>query len=698
MKKLLSKYKRNKNSKKRQSNYGEYERSLDIRRKSLSILDSKLKFSFTHLNTLLEKINNVKELVVYNKYDTRDLKSLKNLDNNALLFSKNMNEEIKKTSELLDAYNLSPQDLDNFMNELKENSKNRIKIEEIQKLYNIKKDYNNLKKEFDLTNFIKNQNDKKMNESFLKSEKKLRDLYNLKLELFLREERKKIGENQYFEIAKKAPICIKEKDKRTSQRYSTIKSKYFENYKLSKSFEIEEAMREKDILKEEENENNKENELTTKNKKEEKNYFFYYSNNNMIYNPNKYIKETIKENDKNENENNKNYIKKNTKLILNRNNKIIKNNNQNNNIKIKSKPTSANINKNNKYSNYMNSMTFNTISQVNINTIKNKTNNFKKIKKNRVNSADSYQRTNYNITKSNYNQIFRNNNFTEKNKRNRPISPLITSKPTFYSSTTSSRPISAFSSIYHNNTFYNLKNNNNNKVYINKSFISKYKKKSYFTNYINEINKIIKYSDYTINNFKKSSNKLKNKKLFVKSNSEIFERRSLLDLEKVRENLKLDKNRHSSIDDKKLIFNNSKRVKLMLTPKNRNILNTILMELLVKQKRVNNYYSDLSHYEKMMLKFERNKKFEKITNEMMNYEKRFDKETILEIFKQDEEKIMEYLKEIKNKEKYDEDEWKHILLKHKNMRIINATKINNMVINGNLHKKHLVSKFKKEKY
>ena len=697
MKKLLSKYKRNKNSKTRQSNYGEYERSLDIRRKSLSILDSKLKFSFTHLNTLLEKINNVKELVVYNKYDTRDLKSLKNLDNNALLFSKNMNEEIKKTSELLDAYNLSPQDLDNFMNELKENSKNRIKIEEIQKLYNIKKDYNNLKKEFDLTNFIKNQNDKKMNESFLKSEKKLRDLYNLKLELFLREERKKIGENQYFEIAKKAPICIKEKDKRTNQRYSTIKSKYFENYKLSKSFEIEEAMREKDILEEEENKNNKENELTTKNKKEEKNYFFYYSNNNMIYNPNKYIKETIKENDKNENENNKNYIKKNTKLLLNRNNKIIKNNNQNNNIKIKSKPTSANINKNNKYSNYMNSMTFNTISQVNINTIKNKTNNFKKIKKNRVNSADSYQRTNYNITKSNYNQIFRNNNFTEKNKRNRPISPLITSKPTFYSSTTSSRPISAFSSIYHNNTFYNLKNNNN-KVYINKSFISKYKKKSYFTNYINEINKIIKYSDYTINNFKKSSNKLKNKKLFVKSNSEIFERRSLLDLEKVRENLKLDKNRHSSIDDKKLIFNNSKRVKLMLTPKNRNILNTILMELLVKQKRVNNYYKDLSHYEKMMLKFERNKKFEKITNEMMNYEKRFDKETILEIFKQDEEKIMEYLKEIKNKEKYDEDEWKHILLKHKNMRIINATKINNMVINGNLHKKHLVSKFKKEKY
>ena len=310
MKKIFLNQKGNKSLKSKRNNYESWEKNVNIRRKNLSILDSKLNYSFTYLKALLDKINNVKELVVYNKYDTRDLKSLKNLDNNAILFSKYMKEEIKKTSELIDAYNLCPRDLDKFMNELKEESKGRNKYEEIQKLYNIEKDYNNLKKEFDLTNTAKNQNDKKKNDFFLKNEKKLRDLYNLKLELFLREERKKIGENQYYEIVKKAPICIKEKDKRINQRYSAIKSKYYENYKLSKSFEIEEAMREKDILKEEENENNKENELTTKNKKEEKNYFFYYSNNNMIYNPNKYIKETIKENDKNENENNKNYIKK----------------------------------------------------------------------------------------------------------------------------------------------------------------------------------------------------------------------------------------------------------------------------------------------------------------------------------------------------------------------------------------------------
>ena len=77
--------------------------------------------------------------------------------------------------------------------------------------------------------------------------------------------------------------------------------------------------------------------------------------------------------------------------------------------------------------------------------------------------------------------------------------------------------------------------------------------------------------------------------------------------------------------------------------------------------------------------------------------KRFDKETILELFKQDEEKIMEYLKEMNDKDKYDAEEWKHILLKHKNMKILESTDIKKKTMSGNLHKKHLVSKFKKEK-
>ena len=316
-----------------------------------------------------------------------------------------------------------------------------------------------------------------------------------------------------------------------------------------------------------------------------------------------------------------------------------------------------------------------------------------------MNSAHNIQRNNYYMTKPIFQKLFQSN-FTDKNYIKRPISPQATkTKPTFYSTTTSSRAISAFST-KNNNTINNLKNNKI--IYINSSLInkniSKYKKKSNFRKYIDKINKIINYSNYTTNNFKKSSYRLKNKKLFQKSNNEIFERQTFIDIEKIKEGLKLDKNRHTTIDDKKLIYNNSKKVKLMLNEKNRKVLNTILMELLDKQRRVNNYYTDLSHYEKLMLKFASRKKMEKLTNEMMNYEKRFDKEKVLEIFKLDEEQIMEYMKEISDKDKYDEEEWKHILLKHKNMRLIYSANVNKMVINGNLHKKHLVSKFKKEKY
>ena len=682
MKRDSQKFIKKKSNNLKGSIYATYERSINIRRKTLSKLDSKLKFSFRNIHALLGKINNVKDLVCFNKYDTRDLKSLKNLDNNALLFSKNMKEEIKKTSELLYAYNLSPNDLDNFMLEYEEELRNRNKKEEIEKFYNLKREYINLKKEFDLITLGKNKNDN-IDDSFLDNERKLRDLYNLKLELFLGEEKKKIGENKYFEIVKKAPKCIIDKDKRINPKYDIIKSKINEEYKLSKSYEIEEANIEKTILNEMPNEEEN-NEIKNKNKiiREQNNYFNYYYNNKNNNKPNnKYIEETIKERNKS------------TKNLLIFKKKVSKNeNNINriNNIKNIQKRISTPIYKN-KSINY-GSLTYNNNSQGSINKIK-------KIKRNRVNSAHNIQRNNYYMTKPIFQKLFQSN-FTDKNYIKRPISPQATkTKPTFYSTTTSSRAISAFST-KNNNTINNLKNNKI--IYINSSLInkniSKYKKKSNFRKYIDKINKIINYSNYTTNNFKKSSYRLKNKKLFQKSNNEIFERQTFIDIEKIKEGLKLDKNRHTTIDDKKLIYNNSKKVKLMLNEKNRKVLNTILMELLDKQRRVNNYYTDLSHYEKLMLKFASRKKMEKLTNEMMNYEKRFDKEKVLEIFKLDEEQIMEYMKEISNKDKYDEEEWKHILLKHKNMRLIYSANVNKMVINGNLHKKHLVSKFKKEKY
>ena len=691
--------KRNKILKLKQINSQSYEHNINIRKKATSILDSQLKSSFTNLNTLLDKINNVKDLVVFNKYDVNDLKSVKNLDNNALLFSRNMKRELKKSSKLLYAYNLDSLDLDNFLNDLEDKSKNISRNYKLnKKKYKKKDNFNKLKKEFDLANTGKTKHDKMLNKIFLKNESKMRDLYNLKLELFFNEQRKKIGANQYYEEVKKPPFCIREKDKRANQQNSKIQSKYYDIYKLSQSFEIEEGIREQNILNEEDKiEEEKEN--NEKNKKSQKNFHIIKYNNkdNKSYNT-KYF-EKVKPNA------NKNSIIRNN-MLLNYNEEA-KNNKRNNiNFIKKKKPVSASMIQNDRYKNYKNyleSSSINNNSQRNIKTYKiSQSQNIKNSINYRPNSGNTFQQNNSNNFNSTYHKIFQNN-LTTKNKRSQSILSNV-SKQTHYSNTISSRPLSSFSNINNNNTsIYHFLKKNKKRFLLSKSLnsstpsISKYKKRSYFTNYINQINKIIKYSNYSTHKFKEASRILKNKKLFQKSNSQIFEKTSSLDIEKINDNLKLNKNRHSFINDKKLIFNNSKKVKLMLTSKNRKILNTILMELIDKQRRVNGFYNDLTHFEKMMQKFKNDKKYRKLANETMNYEKRFDKETILELFKQDEEKIMEYLKEMNDKDKYDEEEWKHILLKHKNMKILESTDIKKKTMSGNLHKKHLVSKFKKEK-
>ena len=335
-----------------------------------------------------------------------------------------------------------------------------------------------------------------------------------------------------------------------------------------------------------------------------------------IFNEENKIEEETEKNQVNNDEilitrnNGSKYIEENNdnkKIILNNNIDNITNNENKENIKIKKNTSSSDILKNKIQNNYSHSMSFNNNSQININTMKNNNSsiNIKKGKENRPNSGNIYNRNTYNLNNYKNNTTFKYN-YSTKNKKNISISPNI-SKHTFYSSTTSNRPISAFTSINNNSTIYRLgSKNKNKKIYLNKNInhntISKYKKKAFFTTYINEINKIIKYSNYTTNKFKKSSNILKNKKLFQKSNSEIFDRTYSVDLGKIKESLKLDKNRHSFIDEKKLIYKNSKKVKLMLTTKNRKILNTILMELLDEQRRANNFYCDLSHFEKMMQK------------------------------------------------------------------------------------------------
>ena len=65
------------------------------------------------------------------------------------------------------------------------------------------------------------------------------------------------------------------------------------------------------------------------------------------------------------------------------------------------------------------------------------------------------------------------------------------------------------------------------------------------------------------------------------------------------------------------------------------------------------------------------------------------------MFDKGEENIEEFMKNKEIKKKFDEDEYKFVLIKNKNMKLIDNEKNKKMNLNGNLYKKHLVAKYKK---
>ena len=630
----------------------------NLRRKSLAVLDTKIKSSFSNLNSLLDKINNAKDLVINDKFDVKDVKSLKNLDNNVLLLSKSFAIESKKAAKLSYGYNLSSYDLDTFLKNFRKKKKKRIGKKEVKKNdknEEIKQDnINDYKNEFDLAYLGKNIKEKIENNSFLKNQKRMRDLYNLKLELNLIEQKKKIGEKRTFDAVKRAPNCLIDRDQRKNPKFSRIKSKYYEMYQLSKSFEIEEGILERNILNEinqfdEEKYNiNKKDILLTNNTKENDT-----TNKNMFHITKKTILKNL---------NDKLSPKKRKSLSA----KNIRNNNNHKKIK-----------------NFNNS-------EVYINDTQNNDSNFKQAI--RLKLKDGFNFNKNNNSNNLYKKIYKSN-FRNRNIPARHWGTNLTTKQTLYSSKSSSRPISSLTAF--NNTTYHFKNKkiyNNNSMILNMNTIGQ---KEQFRKYVSEINKIIKYSDYSTEKFKKSTNELNKKKLFSKSTNKIFEKEKVLNIDKIIKNLKLDKNPHTSINDKRLIYNNSLNVKLMLNLRNREILNTVILKLFDEERRVNKFFIDASLYEKFLKKFEMNKVFNLLSNKIINFEKKNDKEKILEMFEKDEENVLSFMKKKEKKEKFSEDEYKFILLKNKNMKIMDKEKNRKLNLKGNLYKKHLVSKYKK---
>ena len=645
-----------------------YDENLNLRRRSLAFLDTKIKSSFAKLNSYLNKINYVKDSVLNNKYDFRDAKLMKNLDDNCLFLSKSFAKEAKNASKLSGGYNLSSHDLDIFIKNLKKKKKKIKTKKELNKNDEISEDnFDKYKDEFNLASLGLNKKEKIKNNSFLINQQKRRDLYNLKLELKLIDRRKKIGEKKTFEVKKNsANIFLIDKDKRRNKKYDNIKSRYFEKYELSKSFENKDDLIEKNILNEmckiddETDNKNKEDIFITSNKEDNKNI-----NNDNI-------------------DNNKETLLITKKTILKDVNKINDYNfNFTNNLFHKTRNSFSASNFNNiKTTKHLSSSAI-------INFSKNKNSEPKQPIKLRLKSGINIKKNNI-ISTGLYNKIYNNNNRRNRNSRsNNYISSATNSKQTIYTTNKSlSRPYSSFSS-YNNTTYHFNTNKINSKVNI-----SALGSKKNFESYIKDINNILRYSDYSTEKFKKATSEFNKKKLFVKSNRKIFEKKKIVNIEKIIKNLNLDKNPHSIINDKKLVYNNSFKVKSMLNLKNRKILNTFLLKLFDEQRRLNKYFIDTSKYEKNIKKFEMNKIFNILSNKIINFEKKYDKEKILEIFEPDD--VNAFLKKREEMfEKYDEKEYKFILLKNKNMKIMEKENNRKKNINGNLYKKHLVAKYKK---
>ena len=643
------------------------EEKLNLRRRSLAVLDTRIKRSFAKLNSYLDKINNVKDFVLNNKYDYRDAKLMKNVDNNCLFLSKSFAKEAKYASKLSNGYNLSSHDLDIFIKNLrKKKKKNKIK-KELNKNNELSEDnIDKYKDEFNLASLGQNKNEKMKNNSFLINQKKRRDLYNLKLELKLIERKKRIGEKKTFEVKKKSEnIFSVDKDKRRNKKYDRIKSRYFKQYELSKSFEIQDNLMENNILNEiykiddDIDNKNKEDIFITSNKEE-----------NKIINDDNDNKETLLITKKTmlKNMNQINEYKFNfTNNLFNKTRKSFSASNFNNNIKTTKHLSNSAI----------------------INSTRNKNSEPKQPIKLRLKSGINIKKNNI-ISTGLYNKIYNTNNRRNRNSRsNNYISSATNSKQTIYTTNKSlSRPYSSFSS--YNNTTYHF---NTNKIN-SKMNISTLGLKKNFDNYISDINNIIRYSDYSTEKFKKATSEFNKKKLFAKSYRKIFEKKKSVNIDKIIKNLNLDKNPHSVINDKKLVYNNSFKVKPMLTLKNRKILNTFLLKLFDEQRILNKHYIDISQYEKILKKFERNKIFNILSNKLINFEKKYDKEKILEIFEPDD--VNAFLKKREEMfEKYDEKEYKFLLLKNKNIKMMEKENNRKKNISGNLYKKHLVAKYKK---
>ena len=628
------------------------EKNMSLRDKNLSFINTRINRSIINLNNLISKMNNLKDIVLFNQCDQKDLKSIRNLDSSALYFSKHIRNELNASSELLKAYGLSNMELDDFISRFQKKTKRCLSTAELAKKFKESKtkkndEFEKIKEEFNLgaSNNIEESN---MNNKFLSEEKQSRDLYDLNMRVFLDDQRNKIGKKEKFESVDKKVDFLREAEKINYQnRWSQVKSKYYNKYKLSRTYQDEQEIILNQKCKEEKNINEFDENKKSKNLK------LISSNNNNKY--------------KSRNE------------LINNNihSPIIMKNNLNTYKKLCQKKPKSAFNRSNISTINKCSKNFITFSDNNKNN--NSVEIFKKLNKNTINNSK------INSSKTNSTKKY----FKGRRSKN---STNLTSKITFHSSRASSRPISAFSSC-NNTTFYKL--NNNSKIY-------KFPKK-----YINEINNIIKISKLNTKKFKEESKemKLENKRLFKKSYSDVFAKTSNLNLDNIIKEFNFNYNKEDfrngyeikpdTINKKNNILNNADKVKKLLNAKGKKILDEVLKKLLVIENKIE-HNLNFSYNEKLINMREENKKFKKIAKDTMKFENELDKQRVFDMFSHEDAQIFEWADEIKILTKLNEEDWKNVMQKQNILKEIQRNKIRRNKIDMNFIKKQTINLLKRK--
>ena len=234
-----------------------------------------------------------------------------------------------------------------------------------------------------------------------------------------------------------------------------------------------------------------------------------------------------------------------------------------------------------------------------------------------------------------------------------------------------SRPVSGYTSTFASNNSKSIHKKFDSFSIISSKSKNTIKKKS---NLYQDINNIVYSSTKIMKNFviKNNSNSKNSQMLFKRKEIQGEKEEDIIDIKQINEDfnfinktkeqfnineIELNSSNESyekedeekKIDENKIIKENAKKVKTMMDNNCRRILDSVVLELLLKQRMVNDYFVDEVPYEKTLKKIKSAQKFKKMAQKEMLLLESLKKDKVLEIFSSEPEKLKQIMAEIKTK-------------------------------------------------